>query len=122
MEPFTPEEFEQGILQPTQSFLIAELITKVLLRKASKRRAVPIGEGYQFDVWHEMLTKQISQWHKTYERYEKVIKKEDEEGALKISTAHNIICRLFEDLGHNPFVIDETEPKTGAEAQSVGAG
>jgi len=38
MEPFTPEELEQGILAPQQSYLVAELVTKVLLKKANKRR------------------------------------------------------------------------------------
>ena len=108
MEPFTPEELEQGILAPQQSYLIAELVTKVLLKKANKRRQVPIGEGYAFEAWHEMLTKQISQWYRTYERYERLLKKEDDD-MPKMSTAHNIIIRLFEELEGNPFILEESQ-------------
>lgn len=108
MEPFTPEELEQGILAPQQSYLVAELVTKVLLKKANKRRQVPIGEGYAFEAWHEMLTKQISQWYRTYERYERLLKKEEDD-LPKMSTAHNIIIRLFEELEGNPFILEESQ-------------
>lgn len=49
IEPFTPEELERGILNPNNSPLISELITKLLLKKSSARRELPLGEGYSFD-------------------------------------------------------------------------
>jgi hypothetical protein len=57
MEPFTPSQFEHEILTPNTSPLIAELVTKLLVKKANKRRALAVGAAESFEVWHEMLTK-----------------------------------------------------------------
>jgi len=101
LEPFTPEELEQALQSPKESALCSELITKLLLKKSALRRELAIGEGYSFDRWHELLSKQISGWIKVVQKYQKG------QSYQKFSAAHRIILRCFQDLGESPFKLDK---------------
>jgi hypothetical protein len=96
IEPFTPEELEQALLEPRSSILCGELISKLLLKRSSARRDLALGEGLSSDRWHDMLAKQISSWFKSYQRK-----------GEKLSAAHRIVIRLFDELQGNPFLIPE---------------
>ena len=115
LEPFTPEELEQALQGPKESALCSELITKLLLKKSGLRRELAIGEGYSFDRWHELLSKQISSWTKVFQRLQKG------QPYQKFSAAQRIILRCFQQLGENPFKLEkmpspvkqpETPPQT----------
>mmetsp|Transcript_16906 Transcript_16906/g.30269 ORF Transcript_16906/g.30269 Transcript_16906/m.30269 type:complete len:559 (-) Transcript_16906:15854-17530(-) len=101
IEPITPEELEQALLEPRTSILCGELISKLLLKKSSQRRDLAIGEGLNYERWLGMLTKNISSWYKIYLRNEKEGKSE------KFSAAHRIVVHMFDELQGNPFLIPE---------------
>ena len=101
LEPFTPEELEQALQSPKESALCSELITKLLLKKSALRRELAIGEGYSFDRWHELLSKQIRGWIKVMQKYQKG------QPYQKFTAAQRIILRCFQQLGDNPFKLEK---------------
>jgi hypothetical protein len=109
IEPFTPEELELAILAPQNSPLCAELISKLLLKKSSHRRELALGEGFNFERWHDMMTKQISNWYKIYQRYQRVQKSE------KFGVSQRLAIQLFEELEGNPFILPPSSPKAVVE-------
>lgn len=106
IEPLSPEELEQALLEPRTSILCGELISKLLLKKSSQRSDLAIGEGLNYERWHSILTKNVSSWYKHYLRREK------ESKAEKFSAAHRIVLEMFDELEGNPFLMPEGQSAT----------
>ncbi|CAG9327059.1 unnamed protein product [Blepharisma stoltei] len=113
MDLITPEELEQALLSPHQSSLCAELITKLLLKKSTTRRELPHGEGYAFDKWHDMLCKQITIWHRIYQKWEKL------QSFDKFNATNRLAVKLFQELGGNPFLLPKLSSKKNEEPQQL---